>query len=362
MIVKENEFHFEETTEFYESCTEFNDFLDSSGDIHVLDYKYPPSQILFNVDNRAYLSELRSWQEGKRVEKVTYAAEVLNRDDNKHRINDLIKRLKSRRVLPFVGAGMSVPSGLPSWEKFLRSTADKCGVPATKVDELVSNGKYEECADAIIEIMKEDWFLQRFRYEFECGKGDVDGPIKLMPELFFTGVLTTNFDRLLELVYDGHQNSFKNVFYKITGDSLDFVSRGDSNLLKIHGHFELGDGRVLTSKEYDLAYGQEMINLNLVLPRFFKSISQSYCILFLGCSLKNDRVMKMLKAIKEEIKKDGGKSPEHFALISEPLDREAKIAQERFLIDHMIYPIWYPNEEHQYLDYIFSFIMDELGK
>lgn len=355
------EFKFDESIDFYNQNSEFNEFLDINGEIEVGNYSYLPSKILFHTDNRAYLLELQEWREGVRVSKVESAEGILDIGDNKHRINDLIRRLKSRRVIPFVGAGMSVPSGLPSWEKFLKNCALSCGVDEQKVNELLNNGHYEKCADEIINVMKEDWFLQKFRYQFTCEKNELDGPVKLMPDIFSTGVLTTNFDRLLEMAYDGHLNSFRDTFLEIRKDSIDFISRGESNLFKMHGHFQVGDKRVLTESEYNLVYGENEIDLSLVLPRFMKSISQSYCLMFLGCSLKNDRVMKLLKKIKSEIKDEGGKSPEHFALVSEPETKEERLEREKFLIEHMIYPIWYPSQRHEYIDYIFNYILEKVS-
>ena len=43
--------------------------------------------------------------------------------DNERTLADLRRQLEGPGVVPFVGAGFSVPCGLPEWSRFLRELA-----------------------------------------------------------------------------------------------------------------------------------------------------------------------------------------------------------------------------------------------
>jgi len=49
----------------YEECTAFNEFWDDSfGEFQMTDYSYLASEVLFNVDYQAYVTEYRAYSEG----------------------------------------------------------------------------------------------------------------------------------------------------------------------------------------------------------------------------------------------------------------------------------------------------------
>ena len=59
----------EERTIGYEEAVDFNDFWDDLfGDFEMGDYSYPASEILYSVDNEAYVNEYKGYKENKELE------------------------------------------------------------------------------------------------------------------------------------------------------------------------------------------------------------------------------------------------------------------------------------------------------
>lgn len=344
----------------YNSNVEFNDYFDSEGEIDIKGYFLLPSKILFYTDRIAYIEALNEWRENTKIQKIELAKEIIKNYDNKGRLNELLVSIRSKRTIPFVGAGMSVPCGMPGWSKFLVKCAEEGGLDTDHVLLLLAEGKFEYCADLIISQLTEGWFNQKFRYNFSSDISELNGAVHLLPDLFSSGVITTNFDNVLEKIFEKTNKNFEQISIGPKNDFSNFLSKGIHTLFKIHGDLYSPAQRVLTKSEYDTAYGAEKLNFNSLIPKFIKHVSTSYCLLFLGCSLTSDRTMKVLKQIKENQILEGLTPPEHFAIISLPRTDAERISKEKELISHSIYPIWYPTDEHDYIDYVLSYIIENL--
>lgn len=351
---------FDSDIDEYNQNTQFNDELDYDGEIDVKGYLLLPSKILFFTDKVAYFEALENWREVKKNQKIEYTNEILSSYDNRGRLNDLIGSIRHKRTLPFVGAGMSIPCGMPGWSRFLIKCAEEGNLNIDQIIGLIDNGHFEDCADLIISHLTEDWFNQKFRYNFSYDDSEFKGAIHLLPDLFRSGVITTNFDNVLERVFDQSNLSFQHISVGPKNDFSKYLSRGIHALFKIHGDIDSPDERVLTRSEYDTAYGTAELNLNTLIPKFIKHVSTSYCLLFLGCSLAQDRTMNVLKAIKEQHDRDNLGIPEHFALLSLPNTEIERVDREKELIKHSIYPIWYPTDEHEYIEYILTYVLENI--
>jgi len=72
---------------------------------------------------------------------------------NSDYLEDLKERLTGSHpipLVPFVGAGLSMPMGFLSWGAFLTALADECG-KSRPVAALLAEGKYEEAAETVEE-------------------------------------------------------------------------------------------------------------------------------------------------------------------------------------------------------------------
>ena len=258
---------------------------------------------------------------------------------------DLERRLTAPHpipLVPFVGAGLSKSMGFPSWPAFLTTLAKECGT-STQVADLLQRNAYEEAAELVEQAFGPTLFHNRVRHTFGKAKSDacvLKGAVLALPELAAGPVVTTNFDRVIERVFEEAGAAFEHVAW---GSQVDHMRQALQEnapfLLKLHGDSEERTGRVLTRSEYDRHYGPtDPAGLRAQLARAF----QGRTFLFIGCSLAADRTMTVLADVLEQ-----ASGLEHFALVERPDDDAVFFARQRWLSEHAILPIWYPNGAYE---------------
>jgi hypothetical protein len=157
--------------------------------------------------------------------------------------NDNLRLLKDQicsgvGVVPFVGAGLSVPMGCPAWTDFLLAEATKADA-LIEVRNLLDHGDYEFAADLVSERRGprafEDAISKAYGSE-ELTTRALQGPVKLLPHICDGSVITTNFDRLLESCFQHAGMTFEDVAYGASPDIAARALKESSRcLLKIHG-------------------------------------------------------------------------------------------------------------------------------
>lgn len=340
--------------ELYEKSGEFNKYLDLNKKIEIGKSSFTRSYLLFMTDRIAYKEQLADWESDRDQQKIELVKEnILSFSANDYRIALLIDKIQKQRITPFIGAGMSMAAGLPGWSNFLRECANACNIPLDKVNDLINLGQYEKCADYILEKSHPDLLREKFQIYFkEPDYGTYAHEI--LARLMNWGVITTNYDKLIERTYERFDSNFKDIFYGPEEEMRSEFIDGNHVLLKMHGDINRSSKRILTSSEYNAVYGDGKINFDLPLPRFFSSFFSNFGILFIGCSLTNDRTMQLLKFIKTN-----NAHSTHFAIT--PIPEEGIAAREHFLIEHGILPIWYPpDERHEYVEHILTYIKDKI--
>ena len=120
---------------------------------------------------------------------------------------------------------------------------------------------------------------------------------------------------------------------------LRIIQDGSRALIKIHGDCGQVADRVLLHEEYEKAY-----NNNAAIERFYNNFLFRQSILFLGCNLAEDRT---IKAMKDVVNKCGAETlPKHYAFL-EDLESADHIARKKQLAEANIFPIFYPEGEHE---------------
>ena len=254
-------------------------------------------------------------------------------------------------LVPFVGAGLSIPMGFPSWTGFLTPLAADCGKSA-EIADLVDACRYEEAAEAVESGLGAEAFHTLVTHEF--GKvrsytGELKGALLTLPDLASGPVITTNFDRLLERVFAEANVPFEHVAW---GSQVDSMHRAFDEhkpcLLKIHGDGEERSGRVLTKSEYDRHYAPcDPAGLRAQLARVF----QRPTLLFVGCSLGPDRTMDVLSEVLRQ-----ASGLRHYAILETPPSEDQLFAKQKRLGDRGILPIWYPTGRHELIEPLLRWI------
>lgn len=254
----------------------------------------------------------------------------------------LCKQLQtSVGVIPFIGAGTSMDFGFPSWTNFLLKLAQEAGIePAIR--QHIGQGHYEEAAEELLKTLRfrrfQDLFVSEFGNHRIEGK-QLKGAVCQVPRLSSGPVITTNFDHVLERVFE--QAGFQSEV--VLGARADKVVTGlhqnASILLKIHGDVAETTDRILTLGEYKNHYGDTepaKVDLNRSLPRLLKLMLSSRPVLFIGCSLNQDRTVSLLLEVARDLP-----DVAHYAIVEKPDDEAAYRKKDRYLSDQGIRPIWF---------------------
>jgi len=319
--------------------------------------KFSPAQIVKGLEKDTYDLAFNEWKSRYIREQLERAEAILSRFDNRN----VFQRLKNvvgstSIVIPFVGAGMSCESGFLGWQEYLWYLQADSGVAEADLQALLDSGRFEEAADLLLADFGEILFEFKLQTTYTSFDGlPINGAINYLPLLFTHSVITTNFDNLLERVYQSANTSFDEVLKGKLGSSFNrHLAEGRRCLLKLHGHYSEPGTRVLTKAEYDSVYNPP----NGVIEAL-KAAFKSHTFLFLGCSLDSDRTMKVMKDI---VDADKEAVPSHFAFLPAPTDDAIRRAKERLLAERKIFPIWYPDGEHEIsIDALFIRMLSEIG-
>ena len=314
-----------------------------------------PSRAFYFGDHNLYDQEAKRFDQQEK-------ARILNTDQfrNNLQVFEELKRSCQRGfVIPFVGAGMSKSAGLPDWKEYLLGLCDDAGLSQDAIRErLEVQGDYEGAMNDIVQRLTINRFERDFERSFQI-PDEIGGAVTLLPKLFDCSVITTNFDRVLERVYENDAKAFVE---KVTGRGranafFRAIPAGERYLLKLHGNIDNAAERVLSQDEYDAAYGNEGdINMTFPLPRLLKRLFTSYSFLFLGCSLSADRTLQTFMRVAGEEGTDS--LPHHYAILASPVDAERKRTIDQRLADAHITPLWYPEGEHEHVEQILELLLD----
>jgi hypothetical protein len=169
----------------------------------------------------------------------------------------------------------------------------------------------------------------RVKAELETNRAQIPKVIQLLSRLCAGAMVTTNFDTLIEDWFKSNVAAeFDGLLFGLQQNS-NFVQKllkGDRCLLELHGDAGNPETYVFTEAQYKVGYGQDKIDFSLQLPKALRQIYISHSLLFLGCSLTQDKTMELFKEVK-----DLGEFaiPEHFALLAEPNNTDGEIDAEQ---------------------------------
>lgn len=318
-------------------------------------YSIEISDILFWHDPVAYMDEMERWDGQQVKDQHIEMIEYLEESEQSAVFSKLVETIKKKRIAPFVGAGLSKPCNFPLWGEAIERLVKKLeGVSVSEqraaqpalvyleeVKQHLSEWHYLEAMELLYANNKThvDSFV---RDMFELSANPViSGPVVLLPKICDGCIVTTNFDDVIETVFFNDQKSIKGYMHG-TQTQNQFAAKliqGERCILKLHGTVNDPETYILSKAQYNDAYGDDAsFDYTRPLAKTLRQVFVSHSLLFLGCSLEQDRTLSLFQDVVNSRAFD---IPAHFALLPKPSDHAKYLAKEELLQQAKIRPIWY---------------------
>ena len=192
-------------------------------------------------------------------------------------INDLSAALARRKLVIFVGAGVSKNSGLPTWGQMVQAFAEQIGYPMEgrlATEEYIRIPQYYYCMDESEGHEAYYSLIKSMIPENIC-----PNPLNwLIVSLHPKHIVTTNFDTLMDQAAKG---------YQVIREDKDLLTGMSAHyLLKLHGDIK-NPGKLVFKEDDYLQYGET----HRLMETFLKSLLIDHVFLLVGYSL-NDYNLK----------------------------------------------------------------------
>ncbi len=240
-------------------------------------------------------------------------------------IENLKRDYLAGKVVPFIGAGLSVPFKVPTWKNLIEEITEKYAVDENSflkevvkiklknfdfwaaIDDLKYFAKMDDSdiQNEIVEIIK--------REQIELSD-DLLHNYKDLKEMNFQVYLTTNYENL---IYEHLR--FKNI--PILLKDLNFNTQylfDEQRIFHLHGTISNPGTIVISKKSYDELYQDEKYE-NLL-----KAVTSSKKLLFLGFSFDDQFVKQLISDHKQFFK------GEHYIVLDNPSDVKIRELKESY--------------------------------
>lgn len=159
----------------------------------------------------------------------------------------LVQAIKEKNVILFVGAGVSANLGLPNWKDLISHMAIKIGYDPEVYNSLGDNlslAEYYILEKGSIGELRSWMDREWHKSSIEIEKSDIH---RLIVELGFPIIYTTNYDRWLEMAFEHYK--IDSLAIKNVGD-MRYIRDGITQIVKFHGDFADDSSIVLTESSY----------------------------------------------------------------------------------------------------------------
>jgi LuxR family glucitol operon transcriptional activator len=191
--------------------------------------------------------------------------------------SQLINQFAKGNGSVFVGAGLSIGAGLPSWEELVRPLAGQINCPQSTA--------FLDIAQYYVNVNDEITLVDHVRQALsKPGAGPTEVHRELI-KLPVPRIFTTNLDNLLEVAFHERDLKFDTI---VTDQDVALMDSGKKSIVKLHGDINQTASWVITSEHYENYFSKHPGIANLLGMDL-----HSRTVLFLGYSF-NDIDMRMI--------------------------------------------------------------------
>jgi len=258
---------------------------------------------------------------------------------------DLLNSIKNEKCALFVGAGLSMNAGYPSWNDLIKKLTElgqKQNIfSKDKAAELMKLNNESNKQLLVAQELYDEFGRSSFESELARIFHEKHDPSDVhleLPRIPFNLVVTTNYDQLIENAYAKIDGSIPKIYtHQDAADFSDALWRGSFFILKAHGDVNRKSSIVLTQKDYRTII-HSAPGYRAVLSAIFTTKS----ILFIGASLTDPETELLLSFLHDAFH---GSGQYHYALV--PESQFSEIEANRWRKDYKVTCLRYkPSKNH----------------
>lgn len=235
---------------------------------------------------------------------------------------ELKKAIKDKKVVLFVGAGISATLGLPTWDDLITEIGTDLGYDKDLFkqygDSLILAEYYAVVKGRIGELrswMDQNWNISKKKIK--------ESKIyETIVKLDFPLIYTTNYDHCLEKAFDSWNKKYQKI---VDVDDLVSLDNETTQIVKFHGDTISDDSIVLTESSYF-----ERLNFESPLDIKLRADMLGKTILFVGYSLSDINIRLLIYKLDQLWKKSNvSKRPKSYVFLPTPNPIQQKILENR---------------------------------
>ncbi|RYE20314.1 MAG: hypothetical protein EOP45_11270 [Sphingobacteriaceae bacterium] len=230
----------------------------------------------------------------------------------------LINAFKEQRGSLFIGAGLSVSAGLPTWAGLIQELLDEVkNVTRISQDDYdscvrlsVDSNKFLLLAEELRDRLGNEAFRQFVIRRFDTNSPQPTALHEKLVNLLYNFIVTTNYDTLIEDAFASTMKKVPSVYnYDDSSDIANSLWDKRRFILKAHGDAKIyKDGIVMTEQDY-----RKLIFSRPGYQAILQVIFTTNTLLFLGASLSDPEIKMFLSYLRNAYH---GGGPIHYALIA----------------------------------------------
>lgn len=209
------------------------------------------------------------------------------------------------RLSIFIGAGISIPSGAPSWGQLLDDLAEKAGLSDVEKEQIQKLG-YLDQPTIFAEEIGASWKQDVVDIIKSAGRYT---PAHALLKSLRAPAVTTNYDTL----YEAAAISCGDKIPQLPWDSREVAKLGTAStrsLLKLHGCADHPDSVILSREDY-MRYTDKYQALRGRLQGMFLTTEMLFC----GFSMTDDNVHKIIDDCRKVLYDEDHKPKDHMGTI-----------------------------------------------
>lgn len=238
---------------------------------------------------------------------------------------ELINDYKTEKIVPFVGAGLSIPFGVPSWANLIREIANPYCIGNLEwlknlIETDLGNNDFWKAIDNLLEYtsLNESSLNEKVADIIFNKQKNIDDDelhnYKDLSKMNFNLYLTTNYENYLQEYLRFRRTPV--LLRDIDFNTQNLIDR--QQIFQLHGNISNSGTIVLSRASYKKLYDDKKYN------QLFGLITGTNKLLFLGFSFDDQFIKALISGHKEVF------NGEHYILLNQPTIQQEKELSDKY--------------------------------